>query len=310
MMRAALSRSPTPIVWGLAAGCLMMGTASSAQAQDAAAMPHHHHGPVEAPLAEPISTSTPAAESPVASAPPPPPPLDHAADSYYDPAEMAQARNALAYESGGMPNSMLRIDRFERRVAKGADGYHWEGEGYTGGDIDRLFFKTEGEGDWNGALERAELQLLYSHAIGPYFNLQAGLRHDVRPSPQRSYAVIAVKGLAPYWLQVEGEAFFSNKGEGFIRLEASYDQRITQRWILQPQVQLNFAAQTVPDIGIGAGLSSVEAGLRLRYEIVREFAPYVGLSWERNFGETRRLARNAGENRPAAALVVGIRTWF
>ncbi len=292
---------------------LLLGLASAARAQDAHHH-NHHHGPATeeaqpatAPDATPVDA--PAANaSPLLS--PPLPPADHAADRYYDPAEMARARTALAYESGGMPSSLVRIDRLERRIIKGGDGYHWEGEGYTGGDIDRLFFKTEGEGDGNGKLERAELQLLYSHAIGPYFNLQAGVRHDVRPSPQRTYAVVAIEGLAPYWFDVEGEAFLSNKGEGFLRVEASYDQRITQRWILQPELELNFAAQTVPEIGIGAGLSSAEAGLRLRYEIVREFAPYVGISWERDFGETRRLARAAGEDRPATALVVGVRAWF
>ncbi len=244
----------------------------------------------------------------------PAPPADHAADAFYDPAQMRAARAALARESGGMPVSMVMLDRLEYRSRRGADGYHWEGQAFVGGDIDRFVLKTEGEGDIannnGGGVERAEVQALYSHAIGPYFNVQAGVRHDMRPGPQRSYAVVGIDGLAPYWFDVGATLFVSDKGDVHARIEASYDQRITQRLILQPQAELNFSAQDVPAIGVGSGLSDIELGLRLRYEIAREFAPYVGINWERRFGRSADYTRRAGERASSIGPVVGIRFWF
>lgn len=240
----------------------------------------------------------------------PPPPRDHAAKAFYSPAEMARARAAMLKENGGMTYSQVMLDRLEYRMGKGADGYHWEGEGWIGGDINRFAFKTEGEGVVGGPLESAEVQALYSRAIDPWFNVQAGVRHDIRPDPQRSYAVIGIEGLAPYWFEVEAQAFLSNKGDAHLRLEASYDQRITQRLILQPAAEVNIAAQDVPEIGVGSGLSDVELGLRLRYEFAREFAPYVGVNWERKLGDTARFARADGERASATSFVMGIRFWF
>nr|WP_218036543.1 copper resistance protein B [Sphingobium sp. EM0848] len=240
----------------------------------------------------------------------PTPPGDHAADAFYDAADMARARAAMLKESGGMIFSQLMLDRLEYRLGKGADGYHWEGEGWIGGDINRFAFRTEGEGKIGGGLESAEVQALYSRAIDPWFNLQAGVRHDIRPDPQRSYAVVGIEGLAPYWFNVGAQAFLSNKGDAHLRLEGSYDQRITQRLILQPAAEVNIAAQRVPELGIGSGFSDIELGLRLRYEFAREFAPYVGVNWERKLGETARYARAGGERASAASLVTGVRFWF
>jgi len=245
-----------------------------------------------------------------ASTPPPPVPADHAADAISDPAEMARSRAMLAYESGGMPASMILIERLEYQAGKGADGYRWEGEGWFGGDIDRFVVKTEGEGIRGGALEKAEAQALYSHALDPWFNLQLGVRHDIRPRPQRSYAVVGVEGLAPYWFEIDAALFLSDKGDVLGRVEASYDQRITGKLILQPLAELNFAAQSVPESGIGSGLSDAELGLRLRYEFAPEFAPYVGVNWERKFGTGARQARAAGESASEPSLVLGVRFWF
>ncbi|EQB15452.1 copper resistance protein B [Sphingobium lactosutens] len=241
---------------------------------------------------------------------PPAPPTDHAADALFDPAEMARARAILIRENGGMTFSQLMADRFEYRARNGGDGYHWEGEGWVGGDINRLAIKSEGEGDVGGALETAEVQALYSRAIDPWWNLIAGVRHDIRPQPQRSYATIGIEGLAPYFFEVEAQAFLSDKGDAHVRLEGSYDQRITQRLILQPAAEFNIAAQDVPELGVGSGLSTVELGLRLRYEIVREFAPYVGVNWERRLGDTARYARVAGQGASTTSLVMGLRFWF
>lgn len=240
----------------------------------------------------------------------PPVPTDHAADALYDPAAMARARAAMIAEGGGMTYSQWMLDRLEYRAGKGADGYAWEGEGWIGGDINRFAVKSEGEGAFGGSLERAELQALYSRAIDPWFNLQAGVRQDLGEGPDRSYAVIGIDGLAPYWFEVGAEAFLSNRGDAHLRLEASYDQRLTQRLILQPAAEFNLAAQDVPELGIGAGPSDIELGLRLRYEIAREFAPYVGVNWERKLGDTANYARAAGDRPSATSLVIGLRAWF
>jgi len=240
----------------------------------------------------------------------PPVPTDHAADALYDPAAMARARAAMIAEGGGMTYSQWMLDRLEYRAGKGADGYAWEGEGWIGGDIDRFAVKSEGEGRFGGSLERAEVQALYSRAIDPWFNLQAGVRQDFGEGPDRSYAVIGIDGLAPYWFEVGAEAFLSTRGDAHLRLEESYDQRLTQRLILQPAAEFNLAAQDVPELGIGAGPSDIELGLRLRYEIAREFAPYVGVNWERKLGDTADYARAAGDKPSATSLVIGLRAWF
>ena len=192
----------------------------------------------------------------------------------------------------------------------GRDGYRWDGEGWFGGDIDRLVVKTEGEGRTRGGVADAEVQALYSRAIDPYFNLQAGLRQDLGEGAGRSYAMIGVEDLAPYWFEVEAALFLSNRGDLLGRLEGYYDQRLGQRLILQPRVELNLAAQDVRASGTGAGLSNAELGLRLRYEISRGFAPYAGLSWDRRVGDTARFARANGEGASARAVTLGVRTWF
>jgi len=238
----------------------------------------------------------------------PPVPTDHAAEAFYDSAVMARARAAMLKESGGIAFSQLMVDRLEYHAQKGGDGYRWKGEGWIGGDINRLMIKSEGE--IGGKLESAELQALYGRAIDPWWNIVGGIRQDFRPQPQRTYATIGIEGLAPYWFEVEGQIFLSDSGDAHLRLEADYDQRITQRLILQPAVEVNFAAQNVPELGIGSGLSDVELGLRLRYEIAHEFAPYLGINWERKLGDTARYARAADEPFSATSLVAGVRFWF
>lgn len=265
---------------------------------------HASHSPADA------SKGEPAADQDIPQGTPPAPPIDHAADAFYSTDEMARARAAMLEESGGMRFSKLMLDRLEYRAGKGGDTYNWEGEGWIGGDINRLAFKSEGEGKASGRLEHAEVQALYSRAIDPWFNLEAGVRQDFGPDPDRTYVVAGIDGLAPYWFEVSAQAFLSNKGDGHLRLEASYDQRITQRLILQPAAELNFAAQDVPELGIGSGLSDVELGLRLRYEIAREFAPYAGVNWERRLGGTARMARASGDNASVASFVMGVRFWF
>ncbi|WP_353745389.1 copper resistance protein B [Sphingobium sp.] len=237
-------------------------------------------------------------------------PRDHYADRTYGADAMAASRAALPADHGGVSFSQILINIAEYRARKRGGGYRWDGEAWFGGDINRLTVKSEGEGSFHGGTERAEIQALYSRAVDPYWNLQGGFRYDVRPNPSRSYATVGVEGLAPYWFEVEAALFLSDKGDVLARLEAWHDMRLTQRLILQPRVELNLAVQDMPAERIGAGLSDAELGLRLRYEVRRELAPYVGLSWERKFGDTATFARRADKGIKATSVLVGIRTWF
>ncbi len=271
-------------------------------------MDHSHHGghsmPADPHAGHSMAAPAPAPTPSVA----PAPPTSYAADRFYDPAAMAAARAALFREHGAMRLNQVMINLAEVRPGKGATAYAWNGEAWIGGDIDRLVLKSEGEG--SEALDHGEVQALFSHAIDPYWNVQAGIRQDIRPRPGRSYATIAIEGLAPYWFEVEASLFLSNKGDLSARIEAYHDLRITQRLILQPRIEANFAASDDRRTGTGSGLSDAEFGLRLRQEISRQFAPYVGVIHERHFGKTGRFAVAAGEERSETRAVLGVRAWF
>ena len=234
----------------------------------------------------------------------------HAADAFYGEAASARAREQLRDEHGNIVTTKVLIDQLEIGMRNGRDGYAWDAQGWYGGDINKLWIKSEGEGSFGESPEQAEIQALYSRAINPWFNLQGGVRYDLQPNPERAHLVLGIQGLAPYWFEVDGALFLSNKGDLTARFEAEYDQRITQKLILQPRAELNLAAQNVPELGIGAGLSTAEAGLRLRYEIVPEFAPYIGVEYERAFGRTRRFLREEGDKAGGWSLLTGVRMWF
>lgn len=243
----------------------------------------------------------------VGNAPPPPVIRDNLADAVFGAGPMQRARSILENEHGGARVSKVQADLLER--APKGDRYGWEVEGWYGGDINRFAFKTEGEGASRGGVEAAEVQLLYSRAVARYTDVQVGLRYDVEPR-SRAYASLAVDAMFPYWFEAEGSLFLSDKGDLLARLEGSYDWRLTQRLILQPRAELEFAAQDMPESEIGSGLSTGELGLRLRYEIRREFAPYIGVSFERAFGDTARFVRAHGEDVKSTRVVVGLRAWF
>ena len=280
-----------------------MGHCTPASPSAPSGDPHAGHGAAGA-----AATAAP----PVA--PPPPQAFsgpENAADTVWDPRLMAEKRaNALIEEHGGYTGYMVLLDRLEHRTGEGRDGFAWDGEAWYGGDFNRLWLKSEGEGAYDGGLESAEVQALYSRAVTPWFNLQTGVRYDVRPEPGRAHLVLGLQGLAPYWFEVDGALFLSDQGDLTARFEAEYDQRITNRLILQPRLELDLAAQDAPKIGVGSGLSSVEAGLRLRYEIRREFAPYAGVEYQRALGGSADFARAAGEDPSHWAFIIGLRSWF
>lgn len=232
-----------------------------------------------------------------------------AADAIWGAEAMAPARAALAKENGGQTFAKLLVDRLEYRARDGQDGYAWEGQAWYGGDIDKFALKSEGEGTFGAEAEQAELQALWSHAVGPWFDLNAGVRHDFA-GPDRTHLVLGVQGLVPYEFELDGNLFLSDNGDLTARVEAELDQRITQRLILQPRAELNFSAQDIPELGIGAGLDQAEVGLRLRYEFAREFAPYIGVSQEWRVGGSADYARSRGDDTQSTSFVAGVRFWF
>ena len=252
------------------------------------------------------------AEMPPTKSPPPEAsfgPL-HAADAVFDPEVMEAARNRLRIEEGGLRHYLFLADRLEGGFGDGDERYAWDLQGWYGGDIHRLWFKSEGEGEPGDGTHELEVQALYSRAISPFFDAQLGVRYDVRPDPDRSYVVAGIQGLLPFVFELDAALFLSDKGDLSGRVETEYDLRITQRLVMQPRLEFDFAAQATPELGIGSGFSSVEAGVRLRYEIRREIAPYVGVAWERKLGDTADLARASGEDARSLQLVLGARFWF
>ncbi len=235
----------------------------------------------------------------------------HAADEIWGSDAMAPSRSQLARENGGMRTGMVMVERLEARIPAngGDDGYLWDAQAFFGGDINRFVLKTEGEGGFGGELEEAELQALYSRAIGPFFDLQAGVRLDPEPDTN-GHLVVGVQGIAPYMFEIDAALFLSDRGEFTARIEGEYDQRITQRLIVQPRVEVELAAQDIPQRGVGAGITSIEPGVRLRYEFVREFAPYIGIEYAARLGETASIARATGEDPDGLQVVIGLRAWF
>ncbi|HEX8300038.1 copper resistance protein B [Sphingomonas sp.] len=310
---------PTPTPASKPAEDQHAGHAAQPNAKPAAAEPADPHAGHDMSAMPEAGPATPQASGdpglggtalPPGNAPAPVPVEANYADSIWGRDAMIGSRAAVMREHGGGTFSQIIFNIAEYQAGKRADGFRWEGEGWFGGDINRLVVKTEGEATFGEGVESAEVQGLYSRAIDPYFNVQVGVRHDFEPGRPATYATVGIEGLAPYWFEVEGALFLSTRGDLLARAEGYYDQRITQRVILQPRVEFNLSAQDVPASRIGAGLVDVELGLRLRYEISREFAPYVGVAYEAKTGRTANFSRVAGEDPTSANFVVGVRFWF
>lgn len=200
------------------------------------------------------------------------------------------------------------FDQFEWQDAEGG-AQNWDAKGWIGTDLDRAWFRTEGERE-DGRTESAFTELLYGRAISPWWELVAGVRNDFRPGPSRTWGAIGVQGLAPYKFDIEATAYIGESARTHARVEAEYELLLSNRLILQPQIEAELFGEDDRRRRIGAGLSQVELGLRLRYEIRREFAPYLGLVWSRRVGDTADFARQEGERIRDTRLVAGIRFWF
>ena len=204
----------------------------------------------------------------------------------------------------------FELDKLEYRLQDEGDLYVWDAQGWAGSDYNKVAFKTEGERTTDGETESAEFQILYKRLISTFFDVQAGVRYDSHPDPSRSYFVLGVQGLAPQWFEVDANAFVSDEGDVSARFEAEYDLLFTQRLKLRSEAEVNLAFSDDGALGIESGFTGIEIGFRLRYEIRREIAPYIGVNWETLLGDTADLAKQGGRSKDAFSVVVGINAFF
>ena len=204
----------------------------------------------------------------------------------------------------------LMINRLERVQARNNFFYNaYDLQGWVGKDYDKLVLKAEGDVD-EGKIHEARTEMLWGHALDAYWNTQLGVRYDSGDAPSRSWLAFGVQGLAPYWFEVDATAYVGEQGRTAFRLGAEYELLITQKLILQPRLEANFYGMEDEALDRGAGLSTLVTGVRLRYEIRREFAPYVGVDWSGKYGGTADHAREAGARINDTSVVAGLRLWY
>jgi copper resistance protein B len=245
------------------------------------------------------------AQEPPATAPhvaPEPPQQPMPAMSNADMVQTMQMNDAASTGS-------LLLDQFEWRHDGGDDAAVWEGEAWYGDDYDKLWLRTEGE-RLQGITEDARVELLWDRIVSRWWSLQTGAREDFGDGPPRSWAALGVQGLAPYWFEVEATAYAGDAGRTAARVKIEYDLRLTQRLVVQPEAEANLYGKADPARQLGAGLADLDMGLRLRYEIRREFAPYLGVAWRRLCGETAAYARAQNLGASELQWVAGLRLWF
>ena len=215
--------------------------------------------------------------------------------------------------AGGMEDdpivTKIMIDQLETRITNGDDPLVLEAQAWIGEDLNKLVFKVDLE-QVKDVTEELELQALYSKAIDPYWDFQIGIRQDQKPAPAKNWLAIGFQGLAPYWFEIDTALFIGEAEQVGLRFQAEYEWMITQRWVLSPEFEINIHSKDDELAGIGSGLSDSQLGLRLRYEIKREFAPYIGVNWNNKYGNTATFAKNDGEKVSDTQVVLGIRAWF
>jgi copper resistance protein B len=207
----------------------------------------------------------------------------------------------------------ILVDQLEYRVNDNQNTFNWDIISWVGGDYQKLWIKSEGDVSLDDGNGEAELQVLYGKLIAPYWDLQVGLRYDQLygdTGKSRGFAVIGLEGLAPYFFEVDTALFLSHQGDVSARFKAEYEFLLSQRLILQPKLETNLAIQKVEEFGVGSGFNDLELGLRLRYEVNRQFAPYIGVSWKRLFGDTAKFAEDEGESSDNVTFVGGFRLMF
>lgn len=224
----------------------------------------------------------------------------------------AQSQPLLSLENENV-YSFLLFDILEAAPMQEGGPLQWDMTGSIGKEYNRFWVKSDGDLATSQRTGEMEFQALYSRLIAPYWEAQAGLRFDVgfagRETSTRTQFVVGLEGLAPYWFELEPALFISDRGDVSASLTGTYDVRVTQRLIVQPRLDVTAAVQEVKQWGMGSGLNSIGMGARLRYEIRREFAPYVGISWTRLTGSTADLAHLEGEDTSLLSFVVGVRLW-
>ena len=203
----------------------------------------------------------------------------------------------------------LMLDKFEVGRVDGSNIQAWEGGVWIGQDLNKLWLKSDGE-RVAGETEGTETRLLYSRAIDPFWDLQVGLRHDTTVNAKRNYINFGIQGLAPYYFETDANLSVSKKGQVKFNTSFEYEMMLTQKLVLSPEVELNAYAKDDKPMGVAAGFSDIEAGLRLRYEVIREFAPYIGVNWAKKLGKTADLASDEGENSSETSVVLGVRAWY
>ncbi len=221
---------------------------------------------------------------------------------------LPMSANVLAGANDDPLLFMGEIDRLEKRNGD-EDPAVLEAQAWAGYDLHKLWIKTEME-RVEGENEDAELQLLYSKAISSFWNLELGARRDFKPEPERNWGVVGFHGLAPYYLEVDTALFVGESGRSALRFKTEYELMLTQRWVLIPELEVNFFGQNDEDTGTGSGLANSELGLRVAYEVRREFAPYIGVSWEKKYGKTADFAKEEGEITDDTQFVIGVHAWF
>lgn len=217
--------------------------------------------------------------------------------------------NHDAMEHAPNVHSLLLINRLEHWGGQHGTGQAWEASGWVGSNINRLWVRSEGERS-GGRTESSDLEVLYGRSVSPWWDVLVGVKQDFRPADSRTWAAFGIQGLAPYKFETSATAYVGEGGQLAATMEVEYELLLTNRLILQPLVEATLAARDEPEHGMGAGLNKVEAGLRLRYEFSRRFAPYIGVSHERLFGDTADYHQAAGEHTRDTRWVAGVRVWF
>ncbi len=231
------------------------------------------------------------------------------------PAATAQSGPSVTgWEPPVMDNTIMwhvLFNQFEGRTNGPDNEFRWDGQGWIGTDINKIWFKSEGFVE-NGKATDGDTEALYDRPIPflRYFDAQAGVRYDLDSDPGRTWGAIGVQGLAPYFFDFEPTFYFSDRGRVAGRLMASYDLLITNRLILQPEIEINFYSKRDPSRAISSGLSDLDTGLRLRYEISRKFAPYIGVAYTGKFGESADFTRAEGGIVNDVRFIFGIRLWY